>query len=377
MIDRTIKTIPERKKRKTTTSSKKNILEEKTLFSNDDNNETNNNEPIIEKKSKKITIQNEKEIILNTDEKNYIFEESEFSSSVSKEKQVQGVLQFEGLEKYKAHIYNKIVNSNHTVDLLRVSPFAPVEKVSHNSKILKTFRTSKGIMTKETPWGIIEYRSRQPLTQSHKDIFDCIMVSDKEQIKILPTGNIAIYFSLYELSQKLGIGWGSSTKKNLEEKLNELRDTTIKYGDKKGGSVDFNLFSHIGYSSNYDTYGVVLDPVYVDFFSKHLTIEYRETLLKKIKISGSGSSLIKAMIDFLITHDTRENPYKISLFKLLDTIGYDIETPNDKKVVKSTLKKYEETLKDFNIYYHPTMEEIEFFGNKKIKFITPILPLFQ
>ena len=63
----------------------------------------------------------------------------------------------------------KINESTSTLMDLRVSPFMPVDKISHNSALAKKFVANKNILKRETAFGTVEIRNRL-LTQYHKII---------------------------------------------------------------------------------------------------------------------------------------------------------------------------------------------------------------
>ncbi len=94
----------------------------------------------------------------------------------------------------------KINESTSTLMDLRVSPFMPVDKISHNSALAKEFVANKNILKRETAFGTVEIRNRL-LTQYHKMILDCIMIHNTRSV--VYKGTIAIYFSIYEIAQKL------------------------------------------------------------------------------------------------------------------------------------------------------------------------------
>ena len=72
---------------------------------------------------------------------------------------------------------------------LRVSPFMPVDKISHNSALAREFVANKNILKRETAFGTVEIRNRL-LTQYHKMILDCIMVHNIRSV--VYKGTIAI-----------------------------------------------------------------------------------------------------------------------------------------------------------------------------------------
>ena len=90
-------------------------------------------------------------------------------------KEKTGFLPNESLVQYSLFdTKQKINESTSTLMDLRVSPFMPVDKISHNSALAKEFVANKNILKRETAFGTVEIRNRL-LTQYHKMIF-CIYI---------------------------------------------------------------------------------------------------------------------------------------------------------------------------------------------------------
>ena len=128
----------------------------------------------------------------------------------------------------------KIYESTSTLMDLRVSPFMPVDKISHNSALAKEFVANKNISKRETAFGTVEIRNRL-LTQYHKMILDCIMIHNTRSV--VYKGTIAIYFSIYEISQKLGLEWSGKTQKNIQEAIEYIKDVVIVRSDNNGSGI--------------------------------------------------------------------------------------------------------------------------------------------
>src|SRR5574344_3168629 len=134
-------------------------------------------------------------------------------------KEKTGFLPNESLVQYSLiDTKQKINESTSTLMDLRVSPFMPVDKISHNSALAKKFVANKNILKRETAFGTVEIRNRL-LTQYHKMILDCIMIHNTRSV--VYKGTIAIYFSIYEISQKLGLEWRDrkSTRLNSSHQI--------------------------------------------------------------------------------------------------------------------------------------------------------------
>jgi len=264
---------------------------------------------------------------------------------------------------------DKVKMSMGLVDDLRVSPFFPIEKVSHNSKLYRQFAENGNRHIRKTSWGEIEIRNRL-LTQSHLELFSTIM-AHKKGYKQLKSGRIAIYFSMYEIAQAMGREWGKTTSAELEERVRQIRDTVIIRRKAEGGNTDYQILQNVDYSKQYDMWGIVLSDEYSELFKRGLTIGYKDRLQEIRKIGGKGSGLIKAIIHFFITHDQTKS-HRITLDQLLETIGY----PTDPRMISgaiTALGKAKEDLLKFSIVFYRKDRLFKYSGTQNIHII-PALP---
>ena len=246
----------------------------------------------------------------------------------------------------------KIYESTSTLMDLRVSPFMPVDKISHNSALAKEFVANKNILKRETAFGTVEIRNRL-LTQYHKMILDCIMIHNTRSV--VYKGTIAIYFSIYEISQKLGLEWSGKTQKNIQEAIEYIKDVVIVRSDNNGSGISssYNIIQEMKYSSKEQSYVIVLSSLYAEYFNKTMSINYNKRFDELINIRGKGSAFIRSIIEFFITHDaSADNIQRMKLMQLLETINYPSETPRQISSAKQYLKDYEDELVKFNIKYY-------------------------
>ena len=236
----------------------------------------------------------------------------------------------------------KINESTATLMDLRVSPFMPVDKISHNSALAKEFVANKNILKRETAFGTVEIRNRL-LTQYHKMILDCIMIHNTRSV--VYKGTIAIYFSIYEIAQKLGLEWSGKTQKNIQEAIEYIKDVVIVRTDSSGSGIasSYNIIQEMKYSSKEQSYVIVLSSLYAEYFNKTMSINYNKRFDELISIRGKGSAFIRSIIEFFITHDaSAENIQRMKLIQLLETINYPCETPRQVTSAKQYLKEYED-----------------------------------
>ena len=266
----------------------------------------------------------------------------------------------------------KIYESTSTLMDLRVSPFMPVDKISHNSALAKEFVANKNILKRETAFGTVEIRNRL-LTQYHKMILDCIMIHNTRSV--VYKGTIAIYFSIYEISQKLGLEWSGKTQKNIQEAIEYIKDVVIVRSDNNGSGISssYNIIQEMKYSSKEQSYVIVLSSLYAEYFNKTMSINYNKRFDELINIRGKGSAFIRSIIEFFITHDaSADNIQRMKLMQLLETINYPSETPRQISSAKQYLKDYEDELAKFNIKYYSGSQLFEYSGTTDIRFIPPL-----
>lgn len=266
----------------------------------------------------------------------------------------------------------KIYESTSTLMDLRVSPFMPVDKISHNSALAKEFVANKNILKRETAFGTVEIRNRL-LTQYHKMILDCIMIHNTRSV--VYKGTIAIYFSIYEIAQKLGLEWSGKTQKNIQEAIEYIKDVVIVRTDSSGSGIasSYNIIQEMKYSSKEQSYVIVLSSLYAEYFNKTMSINYNKRFDELINIRGKGSAFIRSIIEFFITHDaSADNIQRMKLMQLLETINYPSETPRQISSAKQYLKDYEDELAKFNIKYYSGSQLFEYSGTTDIRFIPPL-----
>ena len=288
-------------------------------------------------------------------------------------KEKTGFLPNESLVQYSLFdTKQKINESTSTLMDLRVSPFMPVDKISHNSALAKEFVANKNILKRETAFGTVEIRNRL-LTQYHKMILDCIMIHNIRSV--VYKGTIAIYFSIYEIAQKLGLEWSGKTQKNIQEAIEYIKDVVIVRSDSNGSGItsSYNIIQEMKYSSKEQSYVIVLSSLYAEYFNKTMSINYNKRFDELISIRGKGSAFIRSIIEFFITHDaSAENIQRMKLIQLLETINYPCETPRQVTSAKQYLKEYEDELAKFNIKYYTGSQLFEYSGTTDIRFIPPL-----
>ena len=232
-----------------------------------------------------------------------------------------------------------------TASELRTGIFAPIDKISANSKTYKDFIANNRKRTIETSWGKTIVKGNI-LTQTHRDLMDCIIAGAKE-IKELEGGGIAVYFSTTDILKSYS-GKTNTNTKWLKDKLDEIQNSSIEF--KQSNTDDYYSFSIIdshAFSTNHNSFGLVLTPAYRKFFEEQLTINYKKELPKLLKVK---SALLKAVIRFFWTHSVSSN---MEIINLLQTIGFPLESIRMKQKAIKEIKDNAELLLDYGIVFEP------------------------
>ena len=254
-----------------------------------------------------------------------------------KKKKHQLTLDFDVIQKFEKTIS--------TVNELRTGIFAPIDKISANSKTYKDFIQNNRKRSIETSWGKTIIKGNI-LTQTHRDLLDCIIAGAKE-IKELEGGGIAIYFSTTDVLKSYS-GKQNTNTKWLKDKLDEIQNSSIEF--KQENTNDYYSFSIIdshAYSTKHNSFGLILTPAYRKFFEEQLTINYKKELPKLLKVK---SALLKAIIRFFWTHSVAST---MDIVTLLKTIGFPVDSIRMKQKAVKEIKDNTNLLLEYGIIFEP------------------------
>lgn len=232
-----------------------------------------------------------------------------------------------------------------TANELRTGIFAPIDKISANSKTYKDFIENNRKRSLETSWGKTIIKGNI-LTQTHRDLLDCIIAGAKE-IKELEGGAIAVYFSTTDILKSYS-GKANTNTKWLKDKLDEIQNSSIEF--KQNNTKDYYSFSIIdshAFSTKHNSFGLVLTPAYRKFFEEQLTVNYKKELPKLLKVK---SALLKAIIRFFWTHSTGSN---MDIENLLQTVGFPLESVRMKQKAIKEIKDNVDLLLEYGIIFEP------------------------
>ena len=241
---------------------------------------------------------------------------------------------------FKFDIIKRFEQSNASVEELRTGIWAPIERISHNSLILKNFVANKRKRSIETAWGKVTV-SGNILTQIHRDVIDCVLAV-ASKTKELENGDIAVYFQRSDALRKYG---NSSLKHHswLDDKLNEIQTTAIELRDKKGNFYRFNILKLTAYSEKEESFGIVFTSEYRQYVEGQLTIGYLSELDKLLTIE---SALLKSIVRFFWTH---KDAWRMDVDDLLTTVGYPKDSEQMIRAAKREIETNLDLLEQFGI----------------------------
>lgn len=250
-------------------------------------------------------------------------------------KKIQLLIQFDVVQKFEKTIT--------TANELRTGIFAPIDKISANSKTYKDFIENNRKRAIETSWGKTIIKGNI-LTQTHRDLLDCIIAGAKE-IKELDGGAIAVYFSTTNVLKSYS-GKVNTNTKWLKDKLDEIQNTSVEF--KKNNTKDYYSFSIIdshAFSTKHNSFGLVLTPAYRKFFEEQLTVNYKKELPKLLKVK---SALLRSIIRFFWSHSLGSN---MNINNLLQTVGFPVESVRMKQKAIKDIKDNIELLAEYGIVF--------------------------
>jgi len=225
-----------------------------------------------------------------------------------------------------------------SVKEIKLNFFAPVEKVTNKNR----YKFETKIYEDEN---FEVYIKGVRLTQIHRDILDIILFYGDTTIEQQIEENVPVRtFTLYKVLKMLGhknptkhIGW-------LKNKIDDLTNATITIKEKNvGDELSFHIIRVAKYSKKLESYVLVIDDLYLAFFEKELSINYKTLLPNILKLKYA---VTKMAIRYLLTHSSGIN---ININKLLKKIGVVGGTRNFDIQRKKLLEELQVVGKDFNI----------------------------
>jgi len=184
------------------------------------------------------------------------------------------------------------------------------------------------------------------LNQLHRDILDIALYFGDSSLEeqTIDTRPIRL-FTLYEMQKHLKYK-SKFNNKWLDEKIQELKRTTIKINVQEMGWTEFNIIDIAQYSKKQNKYAIVISDLYMLFFQKEISVNYKEYLPNILSLKNPQS---KALARYILTHS---NDFQIDLDKAMEYIGINTNiTKRNWNWNKSKILEDEEKLKELNIEF--------------------------
>lgn len=277
-------------------------------------------------------------------------------------------------------IKEKLEKSTNLLDNMRVSPFLPIIKIDKKAPWFLKWEQDEYKLRRNTAWGYIEIRNRL-LTQKHKEVLNAIFcIGSENKSKRIKNNRLVIFFTIYELLAKLNLSSHGKNYKSIENIITEIKDTNIIRSATnlikdtniiRSATNLKDMYSIIEYvgiikDDEYEAYGIRFSEEYTKRFTEDMTIDISKKFNALLSIKGEGAGLIKAIIDHFVSHKASiERPVRYNLDNILIIINYVQEI--NKLKIKSTLKKYKDSLLEYGIEFFAKEELFVYSGNIDIK----------
>ena len=182
------------------------------------------------------------------------------------------------------------------------------------------------------------------LTQLHRDILDIVIFFGDKSIEQKLKDNVPFRaFSLYSILKQLG----HKSKRNskwLRNKINEIRDATITYTNKKSNEIyQFSIVKVFKNSSKLNSYIMSFDDRYFEYSKTQLSISYKNLVDEIISLKYPAT---KAVIRYILTHSDKFN---IGIDNMLKKVGVTGSQRNFEKIRNNVLSELKEHGNKFNI----------------------------
>jgi len=197
-------------------------------------------------------------------------------------------------------------------------------------------------------WDILKIRvtiNGYKLNQLHRDILDIALYYGDSSLEEKTIDNQPVrLISLYEIQKHLNYK-SRFNNKWLDEKMQELKRTTINIKIDGEGWAEFNIIDIAKYSEKQKKYAIVISKWYMMFFEKEISIGYKEYLEIILSLKNPQS---KALVRYVLTYS---NDFNIDLDKAMQYIGIDKNrmTPQNFRWNRSKILEDEDKLRQLNI----------------------------
>lgn len=224
-----------------------------------------------------------------------------------------------------------------TVEEAKLNIFAPLQKIGKKQEYMMNKEIYDDDKYKVKISGI-------PLTQIHRDILDLALFFGDCKLEEETSENIPVRtFSLYSILEQMG----HKEKRNqgwLTDRFKELKRATITLIDKRSKETyEFNIIRASKHSHNLNTFVLVLEELYLVFFEKKISIDYKYLVKKIVNLDHAQT---KAVVRYLLTFS---QGHQINIDNLLRKVGVRGSQRNLEIIRKKVIEELKEKGYFFNI----------------------------
>jgi len=204
------------------------------------------------------------------------------------------------------------------------------------------------------------------LTQTHRDILDIALYhGDNSLEKIANDGKAIRLFSLYDIQKNLGHKFKNNNNW-IEKKITEMQQSLFKITDNKTKDwIQFSIIDVAKYSDKHNRYAIIISDLYLAFFEKEISINYKQLLPNIINLKHAQT---KAVVRYLLSF---QNSIQINIDNLLKKIGISGSKRNLEKIRKNVIEELKEVGYKFGIELIKTTTDRRKKSDYTIKYIRP------
>lgn len=251
-------------------------------------------------------------------------------------------------------LIDKFAKSTSSVLEIRSKLYAPV--TTHSAEEKREFKANGKKRIVETDAGFAIIKGTL-LTQTHKDILDCLF---SEAIEIKPTalGGLSMVVPTDGLLSKYN-GTDDSDLSWIKNKIDEIQVSAFEFKTKdKTKLYSFNIINSFAHKEDVGLYYVELSPDYCRFFEEQLSLGYKDEVEKLLKLD---SPLAKAIVRYFWSH---QSSVTMTIDEVFNAVGYSSgDSEKSKKMKKLILISSISSITSYGITYDAATESFTYEAN--------------
>jgi len=199
----------------------------------------------------------------------------------------------------------KFKSAPNTVKEAKLNIFAPYEK--------EKVEQLKSIIYESEQFRVL--LDGYKLNQIHRDILDIATYYGDNSLEELTEDKRPIrLFSLYDIQKHLNYK-AKRNNKWIEDKFAEMQKSIIRIEDKLSNDwIQFHIIDVARYSEKQKKYALILSELYMSFFEREISINYKPYLGDILQLNAQSRALAR----YILSHS---NSFHIDLDRLMEKIG--------------------------------------------------------